>query len=89
MRKIAWISADSAAPSAAPGGSYIGMDRAKAIALEHAGLTAAQVSFTHTRMDRDHGAMVYEIEFRQGRVEYEYEIDAATGRILDHERDAD
>ena len=80
--------APSPAPSQ-PASMYIGMDRAKAIALEHAGLTAAQVSFTHTRMDRDHGAMVYEIEFRQGRVEYEYEIDAATGRILDHERDAD
>lgn len=79
----------TAAPSAAPGGSYIGMDRAKSIALEHAGLTSAQVSFTHTRMDRDHGTMVYEIEFRQGRVEYEYKIDAATGRILDYERDAD
>lgn len=79
----------TAAPSAAPGGSYIGMDRAKSIALEHAGLTSAQVSFTHTRMDRDHGTMVYEIEFRQGRVEYEYEIDAATGRVLDYERDAD
>lgn len=79
----------TAAPSAAPGGSYIGMDRAKSIALEHAGLTSAQVSFTHARMDRDHGTMVYEIEFRQGRVEYEYKIDAATSRILDYERDAD
>jgi len=66
---------------------YIGMDRAKSIALEHAGLTAGQVRFTHTRMGREDGAVVYEIEFRQGRTEYEYEIDAATGRILDFERD--
>lgn len=79
----------AAPPSAAPGGAYIGMDRAKAAALDHAGLTAAQVTFTHASMDRDHGKMVYEVEFRQGRTEYEYKIDAATGRILDHEMDVD
>lgn len=71
------------------GSAYIGMDQAKAIALEHAGLTAAQAAFTHASMDRDHGKMVYELEFRQGRTEYEYKIDAATGRILDHEMDMD
>lgn len=80
----------TAGPGQNSGGSaYIGMDRAKAIALEHAGLTAAQAAFTHASMDRDHGKMVYELEFRQGRTEYEYKIDAATGRILDHEMDAD
>lgn len=66
---------------------YIGMERAKSIALEHAGLSADQVSFTHVRMEREHGAMIYEIEFRQGWTEYEYEIDAATGRILEHEHE--
>lgn len=71
------------------GATYIGMDHAKAAALEHAGLTAAQAVFTHASMDRDHGKMVYELEFRQGRTEYEYKIDAATGRILDHEMDVD
>lgn len=80
----------TAGPGQNSGGSaYIGMDRAKAIALEHAGLTAAQAAFTHASMDRDHGKMVYELEFRQGRTEYEYKIDAATGRILDHEMDVD
>lgn len=80
----------TAGPGQNSGGSaYIGMDRAKAIALEHAGLTAAQAAFTHASMDRDHGKMVYELELRQGRTEYEYKIDAATGRILDHEMDAD
>lgn len=72
-----------------PASMYIGADRAKAIALEHAGLSASQVTFTHVQMEREHGTMVYEIEFRQGGTEYEYEIDAATGRILDHEREQD
>lgn len=72
-----------------PTSTYIGMDRAKAIALDHAGLSASQVRFTHASMDRENGTMVYVLEFRQGQTEYEYEIDAATGNILDYERDED
>ena len=79
----------AALPTPSPGGMYIGVDRAKAAALERAGLSAAQVVFTHASMDRDDGRMVYEIEFRQGRVEYEFKIDAATGAILEHEMDPD
>ena len=66
---------------------YIGVDRAKAIALEHAGLSASETTFTKAGMDREHGKMVYEIEFRQGRTKYEYEIDASTGSILSYERE--
>lgn len=72
-----------------PSSMYIGMEQAKTIALNHAGLAASQVRFTHVGMDREDGRMVYEVDFRQGQVEYEYEIDASTGRILEHERDAD
>ena len=76
-------------PEMAAGSSYIGMDRAKSIALDHAGLTASQVMLTKAAMDRDDGRMVYEIEFRLGGVEYEYEIDAQSGAILDHEAGRD
>ena len=79
--------APSPAPSQ-PASMYIGMDRAKAIALEHAGLTDSRVIFTHLSMGREDGRMVYEVEFRLNGTEYEYEIDASTGRIVDHERDA-
>lgn len=79
----------SAGPAQGSASTYIGMDRAKAAALDHAGLSADQVRFTHARMDREDGVMVYEVEFRQGATEYEYKIDAATGRILDHEMDVD
>lgn len=84
----------SPAPSPSPAPDqftpmYIGMSQAKSIALDHAGFTSSQVRFTHIGMDHEDGAMVYEIEFRQGSVEYEYEIDAATGRILSWERDED
>ena len=68
---------------------YIGLSRAKAIALDHAGLSADQAAFTRARMVRTDGTAIYEIRFRQGRAEYGYEIDAADGRVLSHSRDGD
>lgn len=62
---------------------------AKAITLDHAGLTEADVTFTKVKLDRDDGRIEYEIEFRQGDIEYEYEIDAQNGNIIDFEREYD
>ena len=67
----------------------IGLDRAKEIALEKAGLTAADVTFTETHSDYDDGRFVYEIEFRQGRTEYSAEILAADGTIISWDIDND
>lgn len=67
---------------------YIGMEQAKSIALAHAGL-GADVLFTKERQDFENGRVVYEIEFYAGLAEYEYEIDAVTGTILDMDMDAD
>ena len=33
--------------------------------------------------------MIYEIEFFKNNVEYEYDIDAATGTVLDYDTDYD
>ena len=63
--------------------SYIGVDRAKRIALSRAGLSAGDVSFTKAKLEKDDGVRVYEIEFRAGGTEYEFEIDAVTGRVLE------
>lgn len=76
-------------PGMETGSAYIGVNQAKSIALDHAGFTASQVMITKASMDRDDGRMVYEIEFRQGQVEYEYKIDARSGAILEHEIDRD
>ena len=61
----------------------IGVDQAKAIALKNAGLSAGDVTFTKAKLEKDDGVRKYEIEFRKGGTEYEYEIDAATGAILE------
>ena len=59
------------------------MDRAKQIALQDAGLEEEEVIFTAAKFEDDDGRKEYDIEFYCGSLEYEYEIDAMTGRILD------
>ena len=68
-------------------GSYIGEARAKEIALSQAGVSASNASFVKCKLDIDDGRAVYEIEFRSGWVEYEAEIDAYTGAIVDWDVD--
>ena len=43
--------------------SYIGVERAKEIALKDAGLSASLVSFVRAGLDWDNGSMEYEVEF--------------------------
>ena len=62
-------------------------EEAQAIALDHAGFTADQVTGLRISRDRDDATPTYEVEFRVGRWEYEYEIHAETGRILDFDKD--
>ena len=66
---------------------YIGVERAKEIALQHAGLSALGVNFVKAEFDHDDGRAEYEIEFHHNFREYEYTIDAASGTILEAERD--
>lgn len=67
--------------------SYIGEERAKSIALDHAGVSEDETTNLHVRFDYDDGRAVYEVEFDTTRYEYSYEIDARTGAIVDYDRD--
>lgn len=62
-------------------------EQAEQIALEHAGLTADQVTRLRTEFEIDDGIPRFEVQFRQGRWEYDYEINADTGGILSYDRD--
>ena len=62
-------------------GTYIGKERAKEIALDHAGLSYANVTFFRVELDWDDGKPEYEVEFYSGNKEYDYDIDAYTGTI--------
>lgn len=66
---------------------YIGKERAKEIALKHAGLKESDVRFEKVELDVDYDKTTYEIEFDYNYYEYEYEIDAYTGEILKNEID--
>ncbi|MCD8311012.1 MAG: PepSY domain-containing protein, partial [Firmicutes bacterium] len=63
--------------------TYIGVDAATAIALADAGVSESDTTFTKARQDTDDGVVVYDIEFYTTGYEYEYEINAATGAIID------
>ena len=65
----------------------IGKDKAKSIALKHAGLSADDVKGLQVEYDKDDGVPIYEVEFDHGRKEYSYEIHAETGKILSWEID--
>ena len=77
--------AQTAAPTQAA--SVISVDKAKQIALSHAGVSGA--SFKKVKLDTDDGVKVYEIEFKVGNVEYEYDIDASSGVIISSSSEID
>ena len=67
---------------------YITAQSAKQIALNHAGLNAGRVTFTKAKLTTEDGIRVYEVEFITDDYEYEYEIDAKTGRIIEFSVDS-
>ena len=68
---------------------YIDKEEAFAIALEKAGLDKTQVSEVETETDSEDGLIVYEIEFKSGDSEYEFDINAETGEIISSEIEED
>ncbi len=81
----------SPSPTASQSGSgTITEDQARQIALDHAGLSASQVTFLKSSLDYDDGRQVYDVEFYSSDyTEYDYEIDATTGDILSYDSDAE
>lgn len=66
---------------------YIGNERAKQIALSHAGMSESEITNLKVKFDYDDGIAVYEVEFETLRYEYDYEIDARSGAIIEYDRD--
>ena len=75
----------------APSGTVqdIGYAKAKSIALNHAGVSENKAYDMEIELDDEDGKLVYEVEFRSGNMEYDYEIDAHTGAVLKHEAERD
>jgi len=64
-------------------------EEAVQIALDHAGVSKSEVVFDDVEFEHDDGRKMFEIEFDSSTHEYEYDINAETGKILDHEIEKD
>ena len=69
--------------------TFIGEEKAKAIALKKASITEDEADRLNVSLDRDNGIWEYEVEIRVGRTEYDAEINAETGEIIKWEVDSD
>jgi len=69
--------------------SGIDEETAKQLVLAHAGFTAEQVQGLRAEPDRDDGRKEFDVDFRVDGVEYEYTLDAETGKILSWDSDRD
>ena len=62
--------------------SYITRDSARDIAINAAGVSLDNIRALEVELDADDGRLVYEVEFKSGANEYDYEIDARSGEII-------
>ena len=76
-----------AQPSTEAHASEISVEKAKQIALSHAGVGSAR--FTKAKIDYENGVKVYEIEFKVGNMEYEYDINVLNGAIVSSSAEID
>lgn len=65
----------------------VGKDRAAEIALDDAGFTQSDITRLQVSGDNDDGERIYEVEFTAENTEYEYEIQASDGDILNSSYD--
>ncbi len=69
--------------------AYIGKDKALEIAYSDAEVNSSDVTRSKVEMDYDDGVMVYEVEFIHNNREYDYEINATNGTIIERDREYD
>lgn len=67
--------------------SYITKENAKQKALSDAGISENDIRDLEIELDADAGILIYEIEFKTSNNEYEYEINARTGEIINKNTD--
>jgi len=67
----------------------IGEEKAKKIALDKAGLNENEVDFIKIKFEKDDGIYIYEVEFKKGFTEYNADIKADDGKIIEWDIDLD
>lgn len=82
-------SASSSSSSSSSSKKQLTKTEARDVALKHAGLSVSQVRELDVELDRDDGKLHYDVDFEANGYDYDYEIDAATGKILKSEKERD
>lgn len=65
----------------------ISREQASSIAIKDAKFQESEVKVVKIEQKTDDGRLVYEVDFHKGDSEYNYLIDAKTGKIITHEVD--
>ena len=69
--------------------NIITLEEAKEIALRNANLNESEVNFINSRLETDNGIKKYDIEFYHENKEYDYEINALDGSIIEYDFDVE
>lgn len=64
-------------------------DYAKSVALKAAGAKESEIRNFEIELDREKGILVYEISFKKGNTEYDYDIKASDGTVIKAEKEID
>lgn len=82
------VNASTGAVLGGTGSVDITAEEALQIAMDHAGVSASSLKEKEVQLKVKRSSSIYEVELElRGGAEYEYEIDASTGEILDFEYD--
>ena len=66
---------------------YISKSKAKSIAFNKAGVKSTEARDVSVELDNENGVKVYEVSFETLKYEYEYVINAKTGKILEADKE--
>ncbi len=69
--------------------SRISKAEAKSIALKHAGVSESKARHLEVEYDKDNGVFKYEVSFDYNGYEYDYDINAETGKIISYDKERD
>ncbi len=68
---------------------FITEDRAKEVSLARAQVTASDVTRVQAELDFDDGVWKYEVEFEYGGFEYNVDVNAENGSVLEFKKEYD
>lgn len=64
-------------------------DEAIDVALKKAELSKSQVIGLWSELDYDDGVLIYEVDFSDGKFDYDCDVDALNGKVLKYDKELD